>query len=1205
MRSKLITLFVCLLLLTGFTFAQEFRATISGHVYDSSNAAVPGAKVQAINVATSETTTATTDSSGSYTIPFLRPGIYKVTVTAQGFKQYNEENIQLQVGKVAGIDAHLEVGAVSESINVTAEAAMLETQTASRGGVVTTQQITEIPLNARNPFMLGAMMPGVTFRGAAIWQRPFDNGAIAEWSVNGSRNSSTEFMLDGASNNGQMGNNNIAYVPIVDAVQEFNMQMNSYNAEYGHTGGGVMNVMLKSGTNDFHVTGWEFMRRTPLDANTFQNNAIPASATNPTGGAKRATHYLDQYGFQLEGPVYIPKILKKDAPVKLFYMGSFENYREGTPTPLTLSYPEAEMRQGDFSKVYDAANKPVTIYNPFDYTLVNGDPVRNPFPGNKIPQSMINPVAANVAKFMPKPNQPTPPGQHYANQNLVYPDYFAKDKFYNLILKFDWNFGDKHRAFFRHASNDRTEDRNDNGVWEGPGQSGQQPFQRINDAYVADWVGTVSPTFILNARASYNRFIEQGWGRGNEGFDLKSLGLPASLVSQMPGPQYFGRWEFHNGYSPLGRYQDINKTNTYTLAANATKIWNSHTMKMGFETRQINYLLQNSGNIFYAQGQTNFTQRLYNQGESTSGDGFASFLLGVPNNITTNYPLYPWWRNYYSAPFFQDDWKVSRRLTVNMGFRLDFNTPAHEKWNRQNGPFDPTAASAISKQIPADMIAMYPQLANLKGSMTWAGVNGMGTTVAKLSKWNWQPRAGFAYQLSEKLVMRGGIGRYYSNPNNDIQKTNGFSTSTSATNSNDGGRTPIANVLSNPFPMGINFPVGSSQGSLAWAGRDFSWFDSNFRTPYVWQFSYGFQYQVNKASTLEVTYVGSRGKDMTHEKAFNIPSIDVRKKCLLQEGGSPIFCDSQVPNPFKGVDAFKGTSWYTANTLSWFQMQRPFPQFSGNMTQQGRNDSWMKYNSAQVTYNMRFRGGLNLLGNYTWSKSMEAWGYNDPYSNNLQSGLYYNDRPHIFKLTTVYDLPFGKGKKFGSSTTGFTNKLISGWEFTTFYTNSSGEPADNPDGNVIQLKDPRTPGGGWDGTTDWKAHQVRGWNPCVMRQLNDGSMAPTSTSIAKGCGTDMANYAWLWTAGYAPRNTPYRSGQIRKHHAFTMDASINKMTNITERLKLQFRAEAFNVMNHNYYGRDVFNKDPNNPNFGTVFPGTVSTQNMLPRQIQIGFKVLW
>ncbi len=499
---------VGLLLLLGACMisAQEFRATLSGRVFDASNAAVPGAKLTAVNISTNESTNATTDATGAYTIPFLRPGEYRLSVTAQGFKQHTRENVVLEAARISGIDVVLEVGTVTENITVTGEAALLETQTASRGGVVNTQQVAELPLNARNPFMLGSMMAGVTFRGAAIWQRPFDNGAIAQWSVNGSQMSNNEFLLDGAPNNGQAGGNNIAYVPIVDAVQEFNVQSNSYDASYGKTGGGVFNVVLKSGTQALHVTGWEFLRDKRLDANTFQNNAV---------GKPRPAHYLHQYGFQLDGPVYMPKLLPKDGKVKLFYLGSFENYREAWPQFLNISFPEPEMRQGDFSKMVDANKNPITIYNPYDYTLdSSGNPVRKPFANNKIPQSMINPISTKVSSYMPMPNQVTS-GVRYSVNNVGMPEYSALDKFYNLILKFDWAFGDNHRAFFRHASNDRTEDRAVNGL---DNRSARTPaaVPAINDAYVVDWVSTLTPTLVFNVRGSYNRFIEKGFGRANE-----------------------------------------------------------------------------------------------------------------------------------------------------------------------------------------------------------------------------------------------------------------------------------------------------------------------------------------------------------------------------------------------------------------------------------------------------------------------------------------------------------------------------------------------------------------------------------------------------------------------------------------------------------------------------------------------------------------
>jgi hypothetical protein len=549
-------------------------------------------------------------------------------------------------------------------------------------------------------------------------------------------------------------------------------------------------------------------------------------------------------------------------------------------------------------------------------------------------------------------------------------------------------------------------------------------------------------------------------------------------------------------------------------------------------------------------------------------------------------------------------------LTLNLGLRYDLNYPNTEKWNRMNGPFDPTVASPFASMIPADMLARYPQLKNLKGGITFAGVGGVQGRPFPVDKNNWGPRAGFAYQINEKIVLRGGFGEYFSNPNNNWQQTNGFSTSTSLTNSNDGGRTPIANVLSNPYPNGILTPSGSSLGANTFVGRNPSWFDTGFVVPSVWQFSLGFQYAVTKDSMLDLSYVGSRSYNLNMERDYNNPSLDVRKTCNWLEGGKPANCDATIPNPFKGISYFNGTGYYTADTVSTFQMQRPFPQFSGNLLQYGRNDSSMWYNSLQANYNWRSRKGITLLGNYTWSKQMEQWGLNDPYTNTYQQSLYFLDRPHVFKLTTVAELPFGKGKWIGNGVNKVVDKLISGWQATTFITEPlSGYPADLP-GNTIQLKPETTPGGGFTGSPDWKGYQVYAWNPCVLRQdTNTGAIAPTSNSLALGCGTDFSNnwgnYAWLWTAGYAPRYTPRRSPVVRRHSAMQLDASLLKRTRINERMSFQIGFEAFNLMNHNYFGRDQFNTDPNSAQFGSIRPSTVSTQNILPRQIQVRFKFNW
>jgi hypothetical protein len=1182
------------ILFASFCFAQEFRGTISGRVLDSTGSAIPSAKVQATNVSNNEISNAESDNGGVFSIPFLRPGVYKLTVTANGFKSFTRENITLQVGQIAGIDVTMEVGQLTESVTVTAESAILETQTASRIAVVTTKQVSELPLNSRNPFMLGAMMSGVTFRGAAIWQRPFDNGAIAEWSVNGGRQSNNEFLMDGAPNNAQMGNNNIAYVPIVDAVQEFSVQQNSYDAQYGKTGGGVFNVVLKSGTNQHHITAWEFLRRKFLDANTFQNNAV---------GAPRPGHSLDQYGFQFDGPLVVPGLLKKEGRIRGFYLGSYEGYRELWPQFLRNSFPEPEMRNGDFSKLVDAARVPVTIFDPVTSQFAaNGDPVRSPFPGNMIPASRIHPVARAVSRYMPMPNASTP-GVRYSTQNLLHPEYPATDDFYNLILKFDFNIGDKHRTFFRHASNDRTEDRCTNGVCEGPAMSGQQPFQRINDAYVLDWVSTLTPTLVLNVRASNNRFIEKGFGRGNENFDLTSLGLPASLIRQLPGPVYFGVWAF-NGYSGLGRGQSINITNTYNMAGNLTKIAGPHTMKFGVDLRRNHFIQQNSGNILSFTGETRWTQRLWNQGEPTAGDGYASFLLGAVGG-SSFYPVYPFYRQWYLAGYFQDDWKLNRRLTLNLGLRWDLNQAPDEKYNRINRGFNPAAATPLTQQIPADALALYPELRNLRGGLQFAGVGGNPRLVAN-NDWNdWQPRVGVAYALTSRVVMRGGYGMYAMNKNNNFLETVGFSTSTPLVNTLDGGRTIEPNLLGNPYPGGINLPPGASGGPLTFVGQGFNWYNPGMRTPLNHQFSYGYQIQVNRASTLEVSYVGSRTRGADTSRDFNIPSLDFRRRCNLLEGGDPNFCQALIPNPFRGVDAFRGTGLFTASSVSRFQMARPFPQFTNNLNERGRGESHIWYNSLQINYNARIGSSLTLLTNYTLSKMVEQEGYNDPFANVMQRGLYFNDRTHYFKFNTVYELPLGRGRFLGGNASGFVNKLISGWQFSTFTQFGTGEPTNLP-GNVVMLRDPRTVGGDYKGTIDWKAHQIKAFNPCVLRQFNDGRVVPQPFSVNRGCGTDPSTYAWLMTADFAPRMTPFRSGQIRKQNLFNADMSLSKMTQITERIRVQFRVEAFNATNYFFFGRnESYNTDPNSPNFGTLFPSQASTQNGYPRQVQLGFKFLF
>ncbi len=1176
--------------------AQEFRATITGHVEDATGAAVPRVSVQILNLDTNESAAAVTDAQGVYTAPFLKPGNYRITVEAPGFKKLIRNNVVLNVGQTAGIDLHLEVGQATDSVTVAADSAVLDTETSDRGLVIDQKRVTELPLNARNPFMLANLSAGVNFNGNPIYQRPFDNGAIADWSVNGGLDRKNEFLLDGAPNNAQAGGNNIAYIPPVDSVQEFKIQTNSYDAQYGKTSGGIMNVSLKSGTNQIHGTGYEFARRNAFDANSFQNNAQ---------GTPKSGHFLDQYGGSIGGPLYVPKIY--DGRNKSFFFFNWEQYSEGTPTPLNLSVPQPEFLNGDFSNLKDAAGNKITIYDPATGAVdASGNFVRQPFPNNIIPQNRLNPVALKILNFQPKPNT-TAAGFGYSVNNFFLPGgkNLDSDEFYNFVVKADQNIGDKNHIYFRFASNDRTELRTTNGLV-GVAEDGPLPLKRLNDAGVFDWVSTITPSLIFNVRVSLSRYVEGSRGDANVGFNPSSLGFPTALTNQFPVGGQFGRYEFTN-YNSLGRFSSFNYTNTFAIHPNVTKIAGAHAIKAGVDMRQIQYNDVNQGNPFRLTVDNSFTQKVYNNGDSTSGNAIASFLLGNVNGGGIDFNQFYSFTGRYIAPYVQDDWKVSRKLTLNLGLRWDFNIPPSERHDRLNNGFDPTVTNPINGEIDRNA---FPNFPTLKGGLLFVKP---GSIDSHIDYTGIQPRIGFAYQAFNKFVLRGGIGRYDINPNNDYFRTSGYSITTGVVNSLDSGRTPIPNLLNNPFPTGVQLPPGRSLGAGTFVGRGFDFFNPTFKLPYVDQFSLGFQYQLPMSSRLGVSYVGNRSYKLQTDRPYNEPDLSFRKQCNPLEGGNPAYCDQLIPNPFYNLPEFAGTSRGTSPTISRFELARPFPQF-GAINERGRNDGKLWYNGLQVDYGIRAQKGLNVTFAYTFSKAIQRGGFdsanningntansafNDPQRFVYEQGPTTYDRPHVFKVSVVYELPFGKGKPFGNFSNPILSRLVGGWEYTTIFQYSSGRPWSLPD-NVAYVRDATIK------NVNFSQPVVQAVRPCVAKEADNGSITlqPFSQNVA-GCTLD--NYNFLILPRYAPRETPIRTSEVRLDAKPQFDMSFSKNTQIyKERISGQFRVEAFNVFNTFWMPLQQFNNDPNSANFGQIVKATVAQGNAnFPRQIQLGFKLIF
>ncbi|MDZ4802397.1 MAG: carboxypeptidase regulatory-like domain-containing protein [Bryobacteraceae bacterium] len=1177
------TTFLVLVLSLAAAFpaaAQEFRATLTGRITDPAGAAVGQAQVVLSNPDTAEHYRSPSDPSGNFTFALIKPGNYEVAVEHPGFRKYIRRGLTLSVNQSAELNVSLQLGDVTQTVTVTAETPLLETASADRGGVIDETVIKEMPLNGRNPFMLSMLVPGVNYNGSLAYMRPFDNGAIADWGISGGENRSNEFLMDGVPNNAQAGGNNIAYVPPVDAVQEFKIQTNSYDAQYGKTAGGIVNVVLKSGTNRLHGTLYEFARRNSWDANSFQNNAR---------GAIKDGHKLDQYGFQLDGPVIIPKLYNGRG--KTFFLMNWEGFDEATPQPLVLSVPAMEMRTGDFSKLTDPRGRAVSIYDPVTTFPIPANRYdRLPFPSNIIPQSRINPIAQKLIGYFPQPNVTTSNASYsQSNYFLSGGDNPARDTFYNFVVKIDQNLGSKHRMFFRHASNDRTEDRNTNGIRTTPGQDGQHPLKRINDAYVVDWVSTLRPTLLFNFRSSFARYVEGSSGDANRGFDMTSLGFPTSLVSQLPGGPWFGRYTFAE-YISLGRYPSRNVTNTVTAHPTVTWINGPRTWKAGLDMRWSQYSTQNSGNVFLLGANRGFTQRDFQRADEFSGNSIASWLLGTPASGSMNYAVFPIFFFPYYAPWVQNDWKITRTVSVNLGLRMDFNIPPTERYNRMNRGFDPNMKSPVNELIDRSQFDTFPELT---GSMLFAGQNGVSRNAANIYGKAIQPRIGVAWAVARRTVLRGGWGRYYINPNNDYLQTNGYSQSTPYANSGTEGRTGVENKIANPFPNGIRVPKGSSNGPLSYIGQGFNFVNSNFKIAHTDQYSFGIQHLFTSKSRFEITYAASRGNELQSSRTFNEDDPDLRDSCNFMLGGNPSVCDQALTNPFFNVEAFNDTSWYLSRTLNRYQLSRPFPQF-GAITELMRNDGKSWYNSLQTSFNIRNKY-TTFNANYTWSKNIEQNNWLDPLRGVMQRGLTAYDRPHRFVVSAVSQLPFGRGRSFGRNLSGWKSRLISGWDNSVIISQQSGIPWNLP-GNVIQLAESKI-------DADWSGATVQAIQPCVNRWNENNTVTMLRYSeVDFGC----KSASWLVVPRFNPRYTPFRSPKVRLQSTFMVDTSLNKTTHITERLRVQFRAEAFNLMNSFFVVSSHFNNNPESVTFGSIEKAALSApQSNYPRQIQLAVKLIW
>ncbi len=1209
--------FLSLFFSAGLLAAQEF----TGHVTDSMGAGIPRVVVIAHNLDTGVNTPTTTTEAGDYTIPYLIPGNYSISVEAPGFEKGVHTGIVLQLAQTSTVNFTLKVGLATATVTVNADT-LLDIGKADTGEDIETERVTELPLNGGDPGMLTTLSAGVIWTGSLQWQRPFDDTQM-NTSINGGQAGYIALMLDGVANSASpinnVGQSLILYVAPVDTVQEFKIITNPFDGEYGLTAGGVEDVELKSGTNTLHGTIYDNARRTFLDANTWSDDWYIHTATPGTNLAPYATPQMswNQYGAELDGPIIFPKIY--NGRNKSFFTLAYEKFGEIQPGTLTTSVPQAGWADGNFTNLTywnGTAYAPVSLLDPENISQnANGAWVRVPFGPNDtinptsapdiIPASRINPMAQMIIKMFPSPNTTIAPGGTSYSDNYTIPDPEI-ESYRNVLGKWDYDLSSRDRFSLHYGYWERVEQVNENGL-SGALESGHVPYGERSNTFTLEETHTVTPKLLLDFRADVG--VRTDYTISAPVYDPTALGWSASQAAAM-GPAaaeefpYLDLSEFA-GPGTTGNGQT--ELNSLAVLPSITWIRNKHTIHAGLDLR----FWQSDNNII-GGGNNFWIDRTWTQTECGScgswdpgsGNSIASLLLGNPTSGSDTINVKTFWSAHYWAPFVQDDWKITQKLTLNLGLRWDFVEPETERHNFANGGFDSTAVNPINSMVTV------PGYSQLLGGVTFLGVNGYARSAYPLTKTDIQPRFGIAYALNGKTVLRGGFGETTRSPENAPNNI-GYSATTSylANDPNYPGSVypNLASPISNPYSSVVE-PTGSSQGLLTDLGQGPWTINPGYIIPTFWNYSAGVERQLSAHDMVNIAYVGSRlyNGDCNNESSKGgCPNINHENAadmtdCNPENGGRYETCENNNPaNPFYGISAFNGSSYYSSTTINFLNLTRPFPEF-GDMTMWQANSSRTWYNSLQVTAQHRWSQSLVMHGTWTYSKLMDAGGLNDSTYLVPFREIDPNDMSHRVTLSGVYELPLGRGRTLLPNSNRIVEGAIGGWELGSLYIYQSGTPwllPGNP--NEIYLHSAYV-----------QPHiqkddgYVRLVAACAEQyQENQSTGVYSLVQLPYDYdGTCSQGADFLQQPSYAPYpNNIYTGIRLPRSHQF--DADLSKNFAIHENLHLQIRGSAFNVLNHPLWCENP-DGSTNDSTFGMILRGPWGQSN-LPREMQLSAKINW
>jgi trimeric autotransporter adhesin len=1192
-----IRVFTCLLVLVvgvaveGRT--QGFQGGVRGVVRDSGGV-IPGAEVTLTNQGTSLSRSTTTTEAGEYGFPNLAPGTYRLKIALPGYKTYAQESIPVGTQQVITLDIRLEVGAVAELVTVTGQSPVIESSNASTGTMLTAETLQTLPSQGRAAFMIGNTVPTVVPSGDGQYNRQQDQTNVSLVSLGGGTRRGNNYTLDGVPIS-DMRNRASAH-PSIESLEDMKVQVHTYDAEMGRTGGGVFNTTLKSGTNNYRGSGF------------FQTRPIWGQWNNYFG--EKAGRPKPNSPYYLGGGAFGGPILRN----RTFFWFATESYHDVQTRNVSTLFPTAAMRRGDFSGVTNSAGQPVTIYNPLTGL---------PFDGNQIPSAMMSPVAVAMLKYMPLPDTDRDNGStNYTRTSRIKSNF---SQLYSIKLEHKFTDNVSLSGFYLYNSTNEPE-ANFFGTAD---QTEPNRFADPNDYYLRrrpqilalnnTWV--LSSTAVLALRFGKTEFPDNDTLTID--FDPRSLPFSQTYLNQIqlnkfPQVRIRGYDQGH-GSRTLGA---INPTeiNWKSTSANATlsKAAGAHTFKFGGDWRKmaIDTYIPGDGAGFF-DFDKDMTSSDGGIASTTNGNAFASFLLGYPSSrtdrvtsLSVSTPLNVF--THYFGGYAQDDWRLNSKVTLTYGLRLEHEKGLSEKDNNFTVGFDPAMQSALSTiTIPADPLA-GTGARTVTGGLMYAGVDGNKTYQGNTPAVKWSPRVGVVYSMNTRTVLRGGYGLYWAPFNYPIPSTSssnygqvGYSQNTILTSSRSNPTT-----FENPFPNGIQLPSGNSRGALTNLDSNISYVDQNRTAPRVHQFSVDLQRELPRNIGLTVGYMGSRSNHIglggSNDIGVNINQLDPKYLAL----GSAAL-DAQLPNPFLNNPNVP-RSLSTPATLSRARLLRPFPQY-GQVNARQVTEGLSRYHAGVVEITKRMSRGFGGRFSYTYSQLKDNQVGESNFYAAISPGIPVNnynyvpsmpkcaagqqfttacydplaefgtsmlDVPHRVLLTPMVELPFGAGKRWATGRV--ADLLIGGWTITGAITLQSGFPI-----NVQQAADSRLGGAN------------------ANRPNLTGADLATSGSFAdRLASADHPSATWLNPAAFslAPAgtfgNAPRAITDVRGPGWYVVDTAFIKNTRFGSQKVAQFKLEALNLLNRpnvrTLQGANTFG----NANFGQT-----TIQVGFSRILQLMFRV--